>query len=211
MRALDSVLAASRAGVGAFGTGVARGALAETIRYAREAQVEGRPLINHEWVQSLLAEMYTNVAVARLAYMEANHANGLYGLFRLLGKKPLSLFLRHAPEFVFRRVVPGVLDSPLATKLARAYHFQRQEDRDLHRASGWGSLAKLSGTDAGVRNCHLALEIMGQDGLRHDRRVEKHFRDAKLLQIYEGTNQLNRLNLFRSLVGAFPGVELFED
>ena len=42
--------------------------------------------------------------------------------------------------------------------------------------------------------------VMGMAGIRHDRGAEKHFSDAKLLQIYAGTNQLNRINLFKCLI-----------
>jgi alkylation response protein AidB-like acyl-CoA dehydrogenase len=42
---------------------------------------------------------------------------------------------------------------------------------------------------------------MGIEGCRHDIGAEKYFRDAKLLQIYEGANLLNRINLFKNLVG----------
>jgi acyl-CoA dehydrogenase len=53
---------------------------------------------------------------------------------------------------------------------------------------------------------------MGQAGLRQDRGMEKIFRDAKLLQIYEGTNQLNRLNLFKCLIApAYPQAKVFEE
>jgi len=41
---------------------------------------------------------------------------------------------------------------------------------------------------------------MGNAGLRHDHNAEKMLRDAKLLQIYEGTNQVNRINVFKRLV-----------
>jgi alkylation response protein AidB-like acyl-CoA dehydrogenase len=42
--------------------------------------------------------------------------------------------------------------------------------------------------------------------------VEKFLRDSKLLQIYEGTNQLNRLNLFKCLIGpSIPEAEVFDD
>ncbi|MBW1989579.1 MAG: acyl-CoA dehydrogenase, partial [Deltaproteobacteria bacterium] len=95
-----------------------------------------------------------------------------------------------------------------ATKWFRKTHLEDQADCEIHRTSGWASLAKVTGTDLAVENCHLALELMGQAGLRHDNRVEKHLRDAKLLQIYEGTNQLNRLNLFKCLAG--PGCEAAE-
>ena len=40
----------------------------------------------------------------------------------------------------------------------------------------------------------------------------KNFCDAKLLQIYEGTNQLNRLNLFKCLIGRdYPQVKVFDE
>lgn len=54
---------------------------------------------------------------------------------------------------------------------------------------------------------------MGRTGVRHDGGVEKHLRDAKLMQIYEGTNQLNRQNLFKCLIGDGGGStgRAFED
>ena len=80
------------------------------------------------------------------------------------------------------------------------------------RNTGLASFAKVLGTDAGVKNCHMALEMMGQAGLRHDRGAEKILRDSKLLQIYEGTNQLNRLNMFANLIGnSIPWVRTFQD
>jgi acyl-CoA dehydrogenase len=51
---------------------------------------------------------------------------------------------------------------------------------------------------------------MGQVGLRHDSGAEKLFRDAKLCQIFEGTNQLNRLNMFKHFIArSVPGLDTF--
>ena len=47
-----------------------------------------------------------------------------------------------------------------------------------------------------MRICSRALELMGADDSEDRRWVEKCFRDARLTQIYEGTNQLNRLCLY---------------
>ena len=80
------------------------------------------------------------------------------------------------------------------------------------RCSGWSSIAKFFGTDMGLKNSQMALELMGQAGLRHDRGAEKFLRDSKLLQIYEGTNQLNRLNLFNCLIArCVPQARVFEE
>ena len=59
---------------------------------------------------------------------------------------------------------------------------------------------RVAGTNAGLRNCQLALALMGQEGLRHDRGSEKILRDARLLQIYEGINEVNRVNVFKRLI-----------
>ena len=212
MQFIDYVFSASRAGVGAFGTGVARGAYETALDFAARTEVEGRPLINHEWAQAMLAQMYRNVAVSRLAYVESNHANGLYGMFRLLQKQPLFSIMKHAPGALIDGLAPLLLDSPTGTRLLRRLHCDRQTRKEIERTSGWGSLAKFSGTDAGVKNAQMALALMGEAGLRHDRGAEKHLRDAKLMQIYEGTNQLNRLNLFKCLIArCVPGATVFEE
>jgi len=105
-----------------------------------------------------------------------------------------------------------LLISKAGTRILRKLHYDRQTDEEIRRTSGWASLAKFTGTDAGVKNAQMALELMGQAGLRHDHRVEKHLRDAKLLQIYEGTNQLNRLNLFKCLIaGTCPKARIFNE
>ena len=212
MQVLDYVLSASRAGVGAFGTGVARGAYEEALRFARETEVEGKLLINHEWAQCLLAEMYKNVALARLSYIETNYANGMYGLFKVLHFKPIYYFMKYAPQSLVDSLLAPLVDLDFVTWLFRKIYFDWQKDSEYQRTSGWASLSKFSATDAGERNGELALELMGGAGVRTDQVAEKHLRDSKLLQIYEGTNQLNRLNLFKCMIGrSAPEATVFED
>ncbi len=197
---LAYIWAASRMGVGAFGTGTARGALEEALCFASAHEIEGEPLINQEWCQSRLAEMYKNVAISRTAYAEANYVNGLHGLWKLLNVKPLYYLIRYTPLALLDKIFPRLNNQPWMTRLFRRLCFDWQADEEIDRIDGWGSLAKFACTDAAMANCQLALEIMGQAGLRHDGRVEKMLRDAKLLQIYEGTNQVNRLNLFKRML-----------
>lgn len=54
------------------------------------------------------------------------------------------------------------------------------------------SCAKTAGTDAGMANVVDGLQVMGGYGYMKDYPMEKIFRDAKILQIYEGTNQVQR-------------------
>lgn len=208
---LDYVLSSSRAGVGAWGAGAARGAYETALDFAMTTEVNGKLLVNHEWAQAMLAEMYKNLSLARLGYTESNYANGLYGMFKSIQFKPVYYYLKFMPGAVLDKIAGFVMNLYQTTWLFRKIHLDWQNDAEFHRIAGWGSLAKFSGTDLGVRNCHMALEMMGQAGLRHDYRAEKMLRDSKLLQIYEGTNQLNRLNMFKCLVARnHPQVKVFE-
>lgn len=207
---LAYIWGASRMGVSSFGTGAARGAFETAREFAGRTEAGGKRLINHEWCQSMLAEMYKNAAASRALYMEATYANGLYGLWKYLNLKPVYYLNRILPSALFNTVGPWICRRRAVTRIARKLAFDRQTDAEIDRVDGWAALAKFAATDAGVKNCHMALEIMGQAGLRHDRRAEKMLRDAKLLQIYEGTNQINRINLFKRLVKPDdPEVEVF--
>ncbi|RJP31626.1 MAG: acyl-CoA dehydrogenase [Actinobacteria bacterium] len=212
MQLIDFVVSLTRPGVGAMGAGVARGAFQEALAFARETVVDGKLLVDHEWAQCLLAQMYANVALARLTYMECSHVTGLYGMASLLNIRPLYYYLRATPTSMLDRIMPAVNKLDATTKTYRKLIMDMQKDEDAMRASGWASLSKFAATDLGIKNCHLAVEFMGQAGIRQDRRAEKILRDAKLLQIYEGTNQLNRLNLFKCLIGrCAPEARLFEE
>lgn len=198
---LDDVLAASRAGVGAFGAGAARGAFETALAFASETEVRGKYLINHEWVQNMLADMYANAVTARLAYNEANYAIGLYGTSRDLLAKPAYYMNQYAPGWFIEKIMAPLVRKPFMMRLMQKERFEKTAVEERELCSGMGSLSKFRGTDLGIENCRLALSLMGQAGLRHEMLAEKMLRDVKLLQIYEGTNQLNRLNLFKCLIG----------
>ncbi|MBI2609471.1 MAG: acyl-CoA dehydrogenase family protein [Deltaproteobacteria bacterium] len=64
------------------------------------------------------------------------------------------------------------------------------------------SMAKCFGTDHAMQTTIDAVQIYGGYGYMKDYPVEKLMRDAKLLQIYEGTNQIQRLVIARELLKA---------
>jgi acyl-CoA dehydrogenase len=63
------------------------------------------------------------------------------------------------------------------------------------------SYAKAFGADAAMRSTTDAVQIFGGYGYTKEYPVEKLMRDAKLLQIYEGTSQIQRVVIARSLLG----------
>ena len=63
------------------------------------------------------------------------------------------------------------------------------------------SYAKAYGADAAMRCTTDAVQIFGGYGYTKEYPVEKLMRDAKLLQIYEGTSQIQRVVIARNLLG----------
>lgn len=59
--------------------------------------------------------------------------------------------------------------------------------------------AKLLGSELAVRACDLAVQLLGWRGIDGRWPAEKRLRDARATTIYEGTSQVQRLNLFRAL------------
>jgi acyl-CoA dehydrogenase len=62
------------------------------------------------------------------------------------------------------------------------------------------SMAKLFCTDAAMEITTGALQVAGEEGATAGSPLERHFRDAKALQIYEGTNQVQRVVIARQLL-----------
>ena len=63
------------------------------------------------------------------------------------------------------------------------------------------SMAKAFAPAAAQEVTSLALEILGEAGVRQDRYVEKLYRDVKAMDIVEGTGQIQRIVIARRLVG----------
>jgi alkylation response protein AidB-like acyl-CoA dehydrogenase len=63
------------------------------------------------------------------------------------------------------------------------------------------AMAKLHATDVAMRVTTDAVQIFGGAGYTRDFPVERYFREAKVLQIVEGTNQVQRLVIGRALTG----------
>ncbi len=68
------------------------------------------------------------------------------------------------------------------------------------RAAKFSAFAKCFSTDAAMRITTDAVQIFGGNGYTREYPVEKLMRDAKLMQIYEGTNQIQRLVIAREIM-----------
>lgn len=63
------------------------------------------------------------------------------------------------------------------------------------------AMAKMYGSDLAMKVTTEALQILGGYGYMKDYPMEKLMRDAKLLQIYEGTNEIQRLIISNEVIG----------
>jgi hypothetical protein len=145
LQALDS----GRLGIAAVATGLAQACLDQAVAYARERRTFGKPIIEHQGLGFLLADMAAAVETARAVILEA------------------------------------------ARRRDRGLPFSRQ-----------ASVAKLVATDAAMKVATDAVQALGGAGYTQDFPVERMMREAKVMQIFEGTNQIQRLVIARHLARA---------
>ncbi len=91
-------------------------------------------------------------------------------------------------------------DMAAAVDSARATYLHAARRRDAGRSySREASVAKLVCTDAAMKVTTDAVQVHGGYGYTEDFPLERYMRDAKVMQIFEGTNQIQRLVISRQL------------
>jgi len=141
-----SSLSSGRLGIAACAVGLAQAALDEAVAYAKGRSQFGRPIIDFQGVEFLLADMAATVESSRATYLDA------------------------------------------ARRRDRGMQFQRQ-----------ASIAKLVATDGAMKVTTDAVQVLGGAGYTRDFPVERYMREAKVPQIFEGTNQIQRMVIAREL------------
>lgn len=91
----------------------------------------------------------------------------------------------------------NIADMATEVEAARAliYAAARMIDAGAKNFTKEASYAKLYPSDIAVKITSQAIEVLGPYGLLKEHRVEKMLRDAKITQIYEGTNQIQRAQI----------------
>ena len=137
----------SRPTVAALAMGIAEGALDYAVEYARQRSTFGKPLIQHQAIQFMLADALTLVEAGR------------------------GLMERAALGFDTGR-----------------------------RNTTLASMAKYFCSDAAMKITTDMVQVLGGYGYVKDYPVERMFRDAKLTQIFEGSNQIQRMIIGREIM-----------
>ncbi|WP_127480626.1 acyl-CoA dehydrogenase family protein [Nocardioides pantholopis] len=96
------------------------------------------------------------------------------------------------------------MEAAVASARATTLHAARLKDAGLPFGRE-ASVAKLVATDNAMRVTTDAVQVLGGYGYTRDFPVERYLREAKVMQIFEGTNQIQRLVIGRSLAAGGDG------
>lgn len=143
-----NTLDVSRIDIGAQGVGIAQSALDEAIKYSKERKAFGQPICNFEMVQSMLADMATQIQAARFLVYYAGHC----------------------------------------------------KNKGMTRFSKESAMSKYYATSITVDVARKAVQIHGGYGYTRDYPIERIYRDAKILELYEGTSEIQKIVIARELV-----------
>lgn len=143
-----NTLDVSRIDIGAQAVGIAQSALDEAVRYSKERKAFGQPICNFQMVQSMLAEMATEIQAARMLVYFAGHC----------------------------------------------------KNKGMTRFSLESAMAKYYGASMAVDVARKAVQIHGGYGYTKEYPIERIYRDAKILELYEGTSEIQKIVIARELV-----------
>ena len=133
-----------------------------------------------------IAAVATGIAQAALA-----HAVAYAGEREQFGKK---IGEQQGLQFLLADMAADV-------ERARATYLHAARLKDAGKPfSRQASVAKLTATDAAMRVATDAIQVLGGNGYTREYPVERLFRDAKVTQIFEGTNQIQRMVIGRDLL-----------
>ncbi len=158
-----------------------------------QSQLLGEP--GEGFVDSLKILDGGRISIAALAVGTAQGACDLalrYSRQRRQFGKPISEF--QAIQFKLADMAARIDASRLLT-----WRAGWMKDRGL-RVTKEAAIAKLYASEAAVRICDDAVQILGGYGFIKEYRVEKFYRDVKLCTIGEGTSEIQRLVIARQLL-----------
>jgi len=107
-----------------------------------------------------------------------------------------------APISSFQMVQKMLADMAIQTEAARwlVYASAAAIDTGMQNVTKIAAMGKCFATDTAMAVATEAVQVFGGYGFMEDYPIAKYFRDAKILQIYEGTNQVQRMVVARNLI-----------
>ena len=156
-----SLMNAARLGIGAQSVGLCEAAYREALKYAGERMQFGKPIIKFAAVAEMLSNMRAKLHGARALLYETARFVEIYKQYMHISSE--------------RSLEPE----------------ERQEMKFYNRlADGFTPLVKLFSSEYANQLAYDAIQIHGGSGFMKDYACERLYRDARIMNIYEGTSQL---------------------
>ena len=176
LAAMFTMMNSARLNVGVQGVAIAERALQQAVRYANE-RTQGKPFgLQHEGASMVPIQRHPDVR-RMLMTMRAGIEAG--------------------------RAI--CLSTALAIDLARHHPDADARTQAKHREEILTPIAKAWCTDMGVRAASLGVQIHGGMGFVEETGAAQHYRDARILPIYEGTNGIQAIDLVTRKIGLDKG------
>ncbi len=156
-----SLMNAARLGIGAQSVGLCEAAYREALKYAREREQFGKAIIRFAAVSEMLSNMKAKLQGARALLYETTRFVEIYKQYGHISHE-------------------RSLESE-----------ERQEMKFYNRlADGFTPLVKLFSSEYANQLAYDCVQIHGGSGFMKDYACERLYRDARIMNIYEGTSQL---------------------
>lgn len=156
-----SLMNAARLGIGAQSVGTCEAAYREALKYAHEREQFGKPIIQFAAISEMLSNMKAKLQGARALLYETARFVEIYKQYTHISHE-------------------RSLESE-----------ERQEMKFYNRlADGFTPLVKLFSSEYANQLAYDAVQIHGGSGFMKDYPCERLYRDARIMNIYEGTSQL---------------------
>ncbi len=173
MRYAMALMNGARLAVGAQAVGIAEAAYREAYRYATERHQFNQPICDLPPVRRILSSMRGEIEAARALISETGHWVDRVKVYEQLSEANAS------PDPAIRQKLKQA--SSVAETLT--------------------PLTKYYASEMGNRVCYLAMQIHGGVGYMREFNVERHYRDVRVTNIYEGTSQLQIVAATGKLLG----------
>jgi len=164
----------SRPGVAAQAIGIAEGALSETIKYLKERKQFQTPIISFQAVSHKIAELMTKLEAAKAF---------LYSIVKEMDKTYIKAF-----------------ENAVKNKTTVKDELKKLSKK---RWTKYSAMIKLFASDISFDITQECVNLCGGIGYMRSFRVEKYMRDAKVTQIYEGANNIQKNEIFTNLLKEF--------
>ncbi len=208
LRHTREILSITRGFVGIGGLGIARGALERGLQYACTTEIDGKRLIDAPWIQMELADMMKDIMLVRSAGVNFAMALDACHVWKMFDLLPVRTGLKILPRsLLLSEALQSLAHSGLVNQAGSNFKHRLVPDEIIEDFAFYGSVVKVAGTDLAVRITSRLPDLLGLESLAYAHGLEKSFRDAKVTQIYEGSNQANRIDIYNRALAHLSGLE----